>query len=161
MPQSNMSIICWLTVMIQKDSILFCVGASSNEERETVVTHSSLRKNSLSGRGTLLILYAQPVCASLNLVNSLPCLNGLLKVSDWRTSGQDWWDSLPDIYFEYYDFSRRVTSVFLLKPYFSQPFQSHQAAVLKLLVLPCIGECAFKIFLGSELCLRVLESYRP
>lgn len=155
MAQSSMSIIFWLTVIIQKDS----VGTSSNDECETVVFHSSLRKNILSGRCTLLILYVQPVCASLNLVSSLPCLKWSVEGA-WRTPGQDWWGSLPDIYFEYCYFSRRMTSVFLWKPQFSQPVQSQQAVGIKLLVLPCIGECAFKIFLASKSCLKVLESYR-
>lgn len=155
-----MSIICWLTVMIQKESILFCVDVSSSDERETVVAHSCLRKNILSGRCTLFILYVQPIYGSLNLVNSLPYLNGLLKVMEGhldRTSGVHCKTSISNTVTH---FSRRTTSVVLLKPQFPQPIQSHQAVGLKLLVLPCIGECAFKIFLASVPCLRVLESYR-
>jgi len=151
---SSMSIICWLTMITEKDSVLFCADSSSNEH-ETVVTHSSLRKNILSGRCTFLILYVQPVCVSLNLVSSLPNSKWSFK-GDWRTSAEDWWGSLQGTYFGCYHFSMRVTSVFLLKPQLCKSVQIHSPVGLKLLVLQCIGECAFKIYLASELCLRVL-----
>lgn len=102
---------------------LFCGDASSKDECETVVTHTSWRNNSLPGRHTLDF-----VCSSSLCVLKLGQFSTLSKWSfkgDWRTAGQDQWPSLQCRYFEYHHFSRRITSVFLLKPQFSHPVQSH------------------------------------